>query len=43
MPVRLIATQDDGVKNAIIKATNRQTLVTEEQLFALSEFPKKLE
>jgi len=43
VPVRLIATQDDGVKNAIIKATNRQTLVTEEQLFALSEFPKKLE
>lgn len=43
IPIRLIATQDDGIKNAIIKATNRQTLVTEEQLFALSDFPKKLE
>jgi hypothetical protein len=43
VPVRLIATLDDGVKNAIIKATNRQTEVTEEQLFALSDFPKKLE
>lgn len=43
VPVRVIATQDEGIKNAIIKATNRQTAVTEDQLFALSEFPKKLE
>lgn len=43
IPVRLIATQDEYIKNAIIKATNRQTLVTEEQLFALSDFPKRLE
>ncbi len=43
IPVRLIATQDDNIKNAIIKATNRQTQVTEDQLFALSDFPKKLE
>jgi len=43
VPLRLIATQDDTIKNAIIKATNRQTPVTDEQFFALSEFPKKLE
>lgn len=43
IPVRLIATQDENIKNAIIKATNRQTVVTEDQLYALSEFPKKLE
>lgn len=43
VPVRLIATQDDNIRNAIIKATNRQTQVSEEQLFALSDFPKKLE
>ena len=43
VPVRLIATQDDNIRNAIIKATNRQTEVTEDQLFALSDFPKKLE
>jgi AIPR protein len=43
VPVRLIATHDNGVKNAIIKATNRQTEVTDEQLFALTDFPKKLE
>ncbi len=43
VPVRLIATQNEDVKNAIIKATNRQTQVTEDQLFALWDFPKKLE
>lgn len=43
IPVRIIATEDDNIKNAIIKATNRQTLVSEDQLIALSEFPKKLE
>jgi AIPR protein len=43
VPIRLIATNDVEVKNQIIKATNRQTEVTEDQLFALSDFPKKLE
>jgi len=43
VPVRLIATEDDNIKNDIIKATNRQTQVTEDQLIALSDFPKKLE
>ena len=43
VPVRIIATTDEDIKNSIIKATNRQTQVTEDQLFALSEFPKRLE
>lgn len=43
VPVRLIGTQDESVINAIIRATNRQTQVTEDQFFALQEFPKKLE
>ena len=43
VPIRLIATEDPDVRNAIIKATNRQTQVTEDQLFALSDFPKNLE
>lgn len=43
IPVRLIATDSAEIKNSIIKATNRQTEVSEEQLFALSDFPKKLE
>ena len=40
IPVRLIATQNEDVINSIIRATNRQTEVKEEQFFALAEFPK---
>jgi len=43
VPVRLIGTQDEAVINAIIRATNRQTPVTEDQFYALQEFPKQLE
>jgi len=43
VPVRLIATEDPDIRNSIIKATNRQTQVTEDQLLALSDFPKSLE
>ena len=43
VPLRLIATQDDDVIASIVKATNRQTQVKEEQLLALSDFQKKLE
>jgi hypothetical protein len=43
VPLRLIATRDEDVIASIIKATNRQTEVREEQLLALSEFQKKLE
>jgi hypothetical protein len=43
VPLRLIATREDGVINSIIKATNRQTEVKEEQLIALSDFQKQLE
>lgn len=43
VPVRIISTINSEIRNSIIKSTNRQTEVTEEQLFALSDFPKKLE
>ncbi|SOD92748.1 AIPR family protein [Spirosoma fluviale] len=43
VPIRLISTDNSEIRNSIIKATNRQTEVTEEQLFALADFPKKLE
>jgi hypothetical protein len=43
VPVRLIGTQDESIINAIIRATNRQTAVKEDQFFALQEFPKQLE
>ena len=43
IPIRLISTKDEEVTNAIIKATNWQTEIKEEQLFALQQFPKNLE
>jgi len=43
IPVRLIATQDEEVIAAVVKATNRQTQVKEEQLLALNDFQKKIE
>ena len=43
VPLRLIATRDEEVIGSIVKATNRQTEVREEQLLALSDFQKKLE
>lgn len=43
IPIRLIGTQDEQVINDIIRATNRQTAVKEEQFYALEEFSKYLE
>lgn len=43
IPIRLIITEDENVKNKITLATNRQTEITEEQLAAFSEFQKNLE
>ena len=43
VPLRLIVTQDEDVIHGIIRATNRQTEVKDEQFFALTEFPKQLE
>src|SRR5260221_2203874 len=43
VPLRLIATQNEDVIASIVKATNRQTEVKEEQLLALNDFQKKLE
>ncbi|MBH0116672.1 AIPR family protein [Salinibacterium sp. NG253] len=43
IPFKVIATDDEEVIGAIATATNRQTLVTEEDLYALEEIQKKLE
>lgn len=43
IPLRLIATQDEDIIASIVKATNRQTQIKEEQLLALNDFPKKIE
>ena len=43
IPIKLIETENDDTVNQIIKATNRQTEVSDEQLIALNEFHRKLE
>jgi len=43
VPIRIIATIDEGTTNIVIKSTNRQTEVKTEELAAMSEFQKKLE
>ncbi len=43
VPLRLIVTQDEAVIEDIIRATNRQTQLREEQFIALMDFSRKLE
>ncbi len=43
VPVKIISTSDEDTVNRIVKATNRQTEVTDEQLMALDDFHKRLE
>lgn len=43
IPVKIIETDDDDIRNSIIKATNSQTEVKKELLAALSDFNKTLE
>lgn len=43
IPVKLIVTTDDEVKNQITLATNNQTPIKKEQLAALTEFQRGLE
>lgn len=43
IPIRIIATKDENLKNDITRATNSQTAIKKDQLEALSTFQKKLE
>lgn len=43
IPIRIIATKNENLKNEITKATNSQTAIKKEQLEALSTFQKNLE
>jgi hypothetical protein len=43
IPIRVIHTTDEQIINSIVKAANWQTGVTEQQLYALQEFPRQLE
>ena len=43
IPIKLIETDEDRIRNDIIKATNHQTEVPKELLLALSDFTRRLE
>ena len=43
IPIRIIATKNENLKNDITRATNSQTAIKKDQLEALSTFQKKLE
>ena len=43
IPIKIIITQNEELKNRITKATNNQTSITKEQLEALSSYQKLLE
>jgi hypothetical protein len=43
VPLKVIATADEDIISSIITATNRQTEVTADDLYAMSAFQKKLE
>jgi hypothetical protein len=43
VPLRLIATDQESVVQAIVKGTNRQTELRPEQFYALNDFSKSLE
>jgi hypothetical protein len=43
VPLKVISTDDEDLINAIITATNRQTEVTADDLYAMSAFQKRLE
>lgn len=43
VPIKVISTSDEDIISSIITATNRQTEVTADDLFAMSSFQKKLE
>lgn len=43
VPLRIISTKDENVVKSIIRGTNRQTKVEEDQFFALTDFAEQLE
>ena len=43
LPIKLIQTTDGGIINSVIKATNHQTAIKDDQLLTLSEYHKSLE
>jgi hypothetical protein len=43
VPLRLIWTNDEGVIDSVVTGTNQQTELTQEQIYARTEFAKRLE
>lgn len=43
IPIRIIVTDDEEIRNDVIRATNNQTQIKPEELEALSDFQKSLE
>ncbi|MGA7563396.1 MAG: AIPR family protein [Desulfobaccales bacterium] len=43
IPIKLVVAPDDALRNQIIKATNRQTVIKNEELSAITDFQKLLE
>jgi AIPR protein len=43
IPFRLVHTQNENVIEDVIRATNRQTEVKDDQFFAMKDFAKRLE
>lgn len=43
VPLKVISTDDEDIINAVITATNRQTQVTADDLYAMTAFQKRLE
>lgn len=42
IPVKIVVTEDDDIINSVIRSSNRQTEVTEEDFISLDEFQKKI-
>jgi AIPR protein len=43
IPLRIVATEDEDVIKSIIRGTNRQTKVEDDQFFALTDFAEQIE
>jgi len=43
IPIKIVITRNTDIRDTIIQTTNSQSIITEEQLFAVTEFQKTLE
>lgn len=43
IPIKIVVTEDEDVINSVVRSSNRQTEVTEEDFISLDDFQKKIE